>query len=220
MSDIFEFQGHATQMLVVNAFEKLLESHRFNEISVTQICTEAGIARATFYYHFKDKYDISQWHYNLVAERFLFQTGRTLTWFQSNYLNTLTFAQHATLYRWCFDMEGHQSLFSHAKRRRIETLRETITDYKHEKLDEELEFQIIALADAEVGGVSHWFKAGMPYDVRTLCLYMDDAVPRRLYHLLNTPVDDGIATLLGWAGIEELGRGVREAGAWSASPCA
>lgn len=188
--------GYATQISVVNAYEKLLGQYRFDEISVGQICRSAGIARSTFYYHFKDKYDISQWHYNLIAEKYLFQTGRTLNWFQSNFLNTTAFAQHETLYRWSFDMDGYQSLFSHAKRRRIETLRETIVEYKRQDIDEELEFQIIALADAEVGGVTHWFIAGMPYDVQTLCRYLDDAVPRRLYKLLNTPSDDSFPLLL------------------------
>lgn len=196
MNGIFTIEAPDTQMSVVNAFEKLLETHSFNDISVTQICREAGISRATFYYHFKDKFDISQWHYGLVAERFLFQTGRTLNWFQSNYLNTLVFAEHETLYRWCFGMEGYQSLFSHAKRRRIETLRETITDYKHEKLDPELEFQIVALADAEVGGVTHWFMEGMPFSAKALALYLDEVVPRRLYNLLNDPIDDSILHLL------------------------
>lgn len=191
-------ESNSTKMAVVNAFESLLGRKSFDDISVGQICKEAGIARATFYYHFKDKYDISQWHYGSVAEKFLFQTGRTLTWLQANYLNTMEFAKHETLYRWCFNMDGYESLFEHAKRRRVETLRETILDYKHEKLDPELGFQIIALADAEVGGVTHWFADGMPYDVKTLCLFLDSIVPRRLYKMLNEPVDPTLAPLLSW----------------------
>ena len=200
MSALLSFEGHETQVAVVAAFEKLLSERKFGDITVNMICKEAGVSRATFYYHFKDKYAISQWHYGYVAERFLFQTGRTFTWLQANYLNTLEFSQHETLYRWCFDMEGSLSLFSHAKLRRIETLRETVVDYKHAKLDPELEFQIVALADAEVGGVTKWFVEGMPYDVKTLCLFLDSIVPRRLYDLLNVPVDDSLSPLLGWLG--------------------
>ncbi len=183
--------------MIFEAFENLLQSKRFDSISVSMICKEAGVSRATFYYHFKDKFDISQWHYGLVAETFLFQTGRTLTWLQANYLNTTEFAKHETVYRECFNMNGYESLFEHAKRRRIETLRETIVDFRHEKLDAELEFQIVALADAEVGGVTHWFESYMPYSVMELCLYLDSIVPRRLYNLLNDPVDDSLQPLLG-----------------------
>lgn len=195
MNEVFGFNLNETRLAVVNAFEKLLKEKPFDEISVTQICNEASISRATFYYHFKDKWDICQWHYGAIAEHFLFQTGRTLNWFQANFLNTTAFAEHDTLYRWGFGMEGYQSLFEHAKRRRIQTLRETIVDYKHEKLDPELEFQIVALADAEVGGVTHWFVGNMPYSIETLCRYLDDTVPRRLYNLLNEPADDTISRL-------------------------
>lgn len=55
MNEIFGFNLNETRLVVVNAFEELLKKHRFDEISVTQICHEAGISRATFYYHFKDK---------------------------------------------------------------------------------------------------------------------------------------------------------------------
>lgn len=197
---LLSYEGHETQMSVVNAFEKLLGEKRIDDITVNAICKEAGISRATFYYHFKDKADICQWHYGYVAERFLFQTGRTMNWQQANYLNTLEFARHETLYRWCFDQSGYASLFEHAKRRRIETLRETVTDYKHARLDPELEFQIVALADAEVGGVAHWFINGMPYDVKTLSIFLDSVVPRRLYDLLNDPVDDSLSPIIGWLG--------------------
>ena len=193
---LLNISGQETKMTIFEAFEQLLCSNGFEGISVSMICKEAGISRATFYYHFKDKFDVSQWHYGLVAETFLFQTGRTLTWLQANYLNTVEFAKHEAVYRECFDMHGYESLFEHAKRRRIETLRETLTDYKHEKLDSELEFQIVALADAEVGGVTHWFEGGMPYSVMDLCLYLDSIVPRRLYHLLNAPIDDSLQPLL------------------------
>ena len=87
MSALLSYEGHETQMAVVTAFEKLLSERKFGDITVNMICKEASISRATFYYHFKDKYDISQWHYGYVAERFLFQTGRTFTWLQANYLN-------------------------------------------------------------------------------------------------------------------------------------
>ena len=197
MAILLNTRGYETQLVVFEAFERLLQSNDFDNISVSMICKEAGVSRSTFYYHFKDKFDISRWYYGLVAETYLFQTGRTLSWLQANFLTTLEFAKHETVYRECFDMNGYESLFEHAKRRRIETLRETIVVHKREKLDAELEFQVVALADAEVGGVTHWFKGGMPYSVMELCLYLDTIVPRRLYDLLNDPIDETLQPLLG-----------------------
>ena len=43
---------------IIDAFFSLLDEFSFDEITVTQIITEANINRSTFYRHYKDKYDI------------------------------------------------------------------------------------------------------------------------------------------------------------------
>lgn len=140
-------------------------------------------------YHFDDKYDVIQWHFNTVASSCLDEIGRTLTWRQGYLKHTSEVLRHGELYPTAFRVRGYQSLFSHVKRHRRETIRETITQYLHLELDSELEFQIFALSDVEVGCMGHWFKEGMPYDMHQLCQYLEDVVPRRLYDLLDKPVN-------------------------------
>ena len=56
---------------IVKALEHLLERNSLDEISVTQITTEAGVARKTFYRNFRDKYDLMNWYYdNFYHETF------------------------------------------------------------------------------------------------------------------------------------------------------
>ena len=178
-----------TCMKVVDATIRLLGGKGLDELSVGAICAEAGISRTTFYYHFNDKFDIVQWHYDYVAERNLFETGRTLTWFQAHYRNTYAILEKEKLYLAGFELRGYQSLFSYAKRQRIDSLKATITEYKNQPLDRELGFQIFALAEAEVASMSRWFKDGMPFDLETLCHYLEGIVPSRLHDLLAEPVN-------------------------------
>lgn len=45
-------------------FLKLLETHSIDEITISQLCEKSNYSRETFYYHFKDKYDLIRWiHY-------------------------------------------------------------------------------------------------------------------------------------------------------------
>ena len=44
-----------------DALRKLLEQKPFAKISVSHICEECGMNRKSFYYHFKDKYDLVNW---------------------------------------------------------------------------------------------------------------------------------------------------------------
>lgn len=44
-----------TQSLLQSAFSKLLEEKQFRDISITDICNQADIARVTFYQHYENK---------------------------------------------------------------------------------------------------------------------------------------------------------------------
>lgn len=178
-----------TRLRIARAEADLLSEARFEDLTIDQICKRAKVSRSTFYYHFDDKFDVVQWHYDYVAQRYLAETGRTLTWMQALYRNTHEVLKLRELYLGAFATRGYQSLFSYSKRRRIETLRETLRDYHHVEVDEELEFQLFALAESEVACISRWFKEGMPYDLEQLCLYLVGIVPPRLFSILDNPVD-------------------------------
>lgn len=50
-----------TKLWIADTMKKLLSKKSIDKIRVTEICTEAEIERPTFYYHFKDKYDLMAW---------------------------------------------------------------------------------------------------------------------------------------------------------------
>src|SRR5574344_471779 len=47
-----------TEKQIQDTFIKLLEKYNLEEIDVNMICTELNIKRQTFYYHFKNIYDV------------------------------------------------------------------------------------------------------------------------------------------------------------------
>lgn len=50
-----------TKIWIADTMKKLMVSRSIEKIRVTEICREAKIERPTFYYHFKDKYDLVAW---------------------------------------------------------------------------------------------------------------------------------------------------------------
>jgi AcrR family transcriptional regulator len=50
-----------TKIWIANTMSKLLLQKPVEDIRVTEICREAEIERPTFYYHFKDKYELMAW---------------------------------------------------------------------------------------------------------------------------------------------------------------
>lgn len=53
----------STKMALANAMKQLMEQKGFSKISVGEICETCGINRKSFYYHFRDKYDLVNWIY-------------------------------------------------------------------------------------------------------------------------------------------------------------
>ena len=43
------------------ALKGLMAEMPFEKINVSQICERCGMNRKSFYYHFKDKYDLVNW---------------------------------------------------------------------------------------------------------------------------------------------------------------
>ena len=50
-----------TKEAIAQAFEGLLEKRSIDKITVKDIVTECGVNRQTFYYHFRDIYDLMEW---------------------------------------------------------------------------------------------------------------------------------------------------------------
>ena len=65
---------------MVEAIGKCMERYPVENITVDQICREAGLSRQTFYRHFRDKYDLINWYFDkLLLESFdQMGSGRTV----------------------------------------------------------------------------------------------------------------------------------------------
>ena len=50
-----------TKLALAQSMKKLMEKRPMKKISVSDIVKECNLNRQTFYYHFKDKYDLVNW---------------------------------------------------------------------------------------------------------------------------------------------------------------
>ena len=57
-----------TKLWIAEKMRALLKQKPLEKIRVTEICQAAGIERPTFYYHFRDKYDLMAWMFCHSAE--------------------------------------------------------------------------------------------------------------------------------------------------------
>ena len=57
-----------TKKNIRESFIKILSEKPFDDITVTELCQEAGMSRITFYTHYSDKYELTEFLFNDLME--------------------------------------------------------------------------------------------------------------------------------------------------------
>ena len=57
--------SNSTKSALADAMKKLMVRKSFAKISISDLCEECGLNRKSFYYHFKDKYDLVNWIFDV-----------------------------------------------------------------------------------------------------------------------------------------------------------
>ena len=61
-------KGQITREVFLRTLDELLDEMDFDRISTTDIIERSGLSRATFYKHFRDKYQLANWRYYMLLE--------------------------------------------------------------------------------------------------------------------------------------------------------
>ena len=77
-----------TKRALEESFKRQLSTKPFSKITIADIAQDCGISRMTFYYHFKDIYDLMEWSLEEDAKRAIDGCKTVSTW-QEGYLGVL-----------------------------------------------------------------------------------------------------------------------------------
>lgn len=56
---------------IFNAFNKLIQTKSFDDITVLEICQKANVSTSSFYRHYKDKYDVMNDNYKRILDQYI-----------------------------------------------------------------------------------------------------------------------------------------------------
>ena len=180
--------GFETKAQIFSALKHLVENgYPSKSVSVTDICKEAGVSRQTFYNHFKDKYAVTQWFFDLVSNRYLHEAGRSLSYYEANLFTNRIFASNLTMVSALLKENGYQALGAYAYRGRKEELVRTITQYKGLEITRDLELILDYHVTAETSLVGRWIKDGALESPERFAEIQEECVPRKLYEIIGKP---------------------------------
>lgn len=145
--------SNITKRALALALKELMEIKPFASISVGDICGKCEMNRKSFYYHFKDKYDLVNWIYYTefiaVMEQRDYQNGWELLEDLCSY-----FYDNRQFYRKMFRVEGQNSFSEYFKEMVMSIISK---DIEGAFLEEDFsEFFVSCFADSFVSTCTCW----------------------------------------------------------------
>ena len=145
--------SNITKKALATALKELMEEKAFEKISVGDICERCDMNRKSFYYHFKDKYDLVNWIFDTEFIALAHNRNYEDAW---NLLKDICdyFYANRNFYRKALRINGQNSFWDHFG----EILRSIIANRLQDILsvDKIQPFQIDFFADAFVMAFRRW----------------------------------------------------------------
>ncbi|SHH87749.1 transcriptional regulator, TetR family [Sporobacter termitidis DSM 10068] len=101
--------ANVTKMTLANSLKKLMAEKDFSKINVADIVRGCGLARQSFYYHFKDKYDLMNWIYYTETARIITTDDVFASWTDGLRDLCCYMQQNKTFYRNALNTSGQNS---------------------------------------------------------------------------------------------------------------
>jgi len=108
--------SNITKKALAAALRELMEEIPFDKIRIADICGRCGMNRKSFYYHFKDKYDLVNWIFDTDIITFIQNTSSNPRFYEQmemfqevcNY-----FYENRSFYSKALKIEGQNSFSEH-----------------------------------------------------------------------------------------------------------
>lgn len=154
-------ESNGTKNALANSMKKLMSGKDFSKISITDICDGCGMNRKSFYYHFKDKYDLMNW---IFYSDFIDMVGSTQCESGWDLLEAVCemFYKNQGFYRSAFKTEGQNSFHEYLTESML-----PIVDFMFEDIWGESSFREIIgkmFCEAYIIAVKYWLDSGCGYE--------------------------------------------------------
>lgn len=145
--------SNTTKHALANAMKELMKEKPFEKIHVNDICEKCNMNRKSFYYHFKDKYDLVNWifdtEFSEIAYQKQYNDPRSLMCDVCEYLYA-----NRDFYKKALSIQGQNSFSDHFRDLLLFVIDKTLQNVL--EMDTIGKFQNDFFADAFVMAFQRW----------------------------------------------------------------
>ena len=148
-------ESYLTKNALAMALKDLMREEPFSKITITDICKKCQMNRKSFYYHFKDKYDLVNWIYDTEFIEAVSNKDYHSIW--EFFVDICRyFSDNRAFYQAALDIEGQNSFSEHFKDFLEPVLEAYLKDAFHGK--KLRQFQIDFYVDGFTCAIERWLK--------------------------------------------------------------
>jgi probable dihydroxyacetone kinase regulator len=173
-----------TKNNIAVAIKALMETTSLERISVTDIVRKAGVSRQTFYRNFRDKYDLVNWYFDLLASQCFFQMGVTLTLREGLILKFDFIRKERIFFAQAFRSTDCNSVKEHDYRFILQFYTNIIEKITRRPLADDLKFILELYCHGSISMTVDWTVSGMLSSPEKLADDLIEALPPKLAAIL------------------------------------
>ena len=152
-----------TKYMVAQGFRQLLRERDFEDISVGDIARHCHISRNTFYYHFKDKYDVISWIFYSEITPIIAPCRSAGNWADTLLALCEYMQEHRDFYIQALQIQGQNSFSECLMDFHVNLVHDLLVEAKGDQVLTPKQIHLIShfYAFGLTGVISNWAKNGM-----------------------------------------------------------
>lgn len=147
--------SNITKRALSSALKELMQETPFAKISVADICEKCDMNRKSFYYHFKDKYELVNWIFDIDFIDLVSRGGANRSLEEMTALCRILF-ENRRFYCNALSVQGQNSLNEHIREITLPILRERMREAMIEEAS--IAFAQDFFLDALLGAILRWIR--------------------------------------------------------------
>lgn len=173
-----------TKIMFADTLKELMKTIPLQEIRITQICKLCGSDRKTFYYHFKDKYDLVAWIYAQTIKSVLKESNGIIGKEESiSIFHKLK--EDTVFYKNAYNDYSQNSLVWYIQQNNIDIYTQMAKKILNtEEISKDLEFSILYHCQASLNISKDWILGKLEYSAEELTSYIFINMPQTLKDIL------------------------------------
>ena len=148
-----------TKKALMESLKKLMLQKPLNKITINDLTTDCGISRMAFYYHFRDKFDLVNWIFDVEYLNHV-QIGKNLIGWDSVLHLCNYFYENKDFYRKAMKVEDQNSFINHFRELVSPLMAEDIREILGEQTD--ADFYVNFFCDAVICAFGRWISQKEP----------------------------------------------------------